>query len=111
MLTAEVLDYSGLTHFVEPRWWNVGYAKLQGEDLNYLSISGLRIAGNQGILIIAICQVRRRPDDNEEGQSRGSTLVIFYYAHLSLSPPACISQADAEELMQKLLLSIICRWC
>ena len=54
---AEVLQYTGTTKFSEPRWWNVGYAKLQGEDLNYLGVSGLRIAGSQGVLIIAVCQV------------------------------------------------------
>ena len=56
-LHAEVLQYSGLFTFTEPRWWNVGYAKLRGEDLNYLGLGGFRIAGNQGIAIIAICQV------------------------------------------------------
>lgn len=35
----------------------MGYTKLQGEDLNYLGVSGLRIAGSQGVLIIAVCQV------------------------------------------------------
>ena len=54
---AEVLKYSGLSNFSEPRWQYVGYAKLQGEDLNYFNIPGLRIAGNQGVLIIAVCQV------------------------------------------------------
>lgn len=54
---AEVLQYSGVTTFSEPRWFNVGYAKLQGEDLNYLGVPGLRIAGSQGVLIIAVCQV------------------------------------------------------
>ena len=53
----EVLQYTGVTRFSEPRWFNVGYAKLQGEDLNYLGVPGLRIAGSQGILIIAVCQV------------------------------------------------------
>ena len=55
---AEVLQYTGLFNFAEPRWWNVGYAKLRGEDLNYLGLGGFRIAGNQGIAIIAICQVK-----------------------------------------------------
>lgn len=53
----EILQYTGVAHFSEARWWNVGYAKLQGEDLNYLGVPGLRIAGSQGILIIAVCQV------------------------------------------------------
>ncbi|KAK9809364.1 hypothetical protein WJX73_009035 [Symbiochloris irregularis] len=57
ILVPEVLQYSGVTCFSEPRWFNVGYAKLQGEDLNYLGVSGLRIAGSQGVLIIAVCQV------------------------------------------------------
>ena len=44
--------------FASFRWWNVGYAKAAGgEDLNYLGVSGFRIAGGQGILIIAVCQV------------------------------------------------------
>jgi len=39
-------------------WWNVGYYKLtSGEDLNYFGVEGLHVAGNQGILIIAIAQV------------------------------------------------------
>eukprot|EP00891_Asterochloris_glomerata_P003407 jgi/Astpho2/3407/Aster-04740 len=42
----------------QSRWWNVGYAKAVGdEDLNYLGVSGFKIAGGQGILIIAVCQV------------------------------------------------------
>ena len=55
-----MLQYSGAANFLEPRWWNVGAAKLGGEDLNYLGVAGLRIAGGQGILIIAVCQVCRR---------------------------------------------------
>ena len=54
----EVLQYSGVTSFLEARWWAVGGAKLStDEDLNYLGISGLRIAGGQGVAIIALCQV------------------------------------------------------
>ncbi|KAK9819735.1 hypothetical protein WJX72_001743 [[Myrmecia] bisecta] len=56
-LLPEVLQYAGVAQFLEPVWWNVGYAKLQGEDLNYLGVAGLRVAGGQGILIIAVCQV------------------------------------------------------
>lgn len=42
----------------EPRWWNIGAYKVQsGEDLNYFGIEGLRIAGNQGILVIFLCQI------------------------------------------------------
>lgn len=55
--SAEVLQYSGVSSFGEARWQYVGYAKLQGEDLNYFGVPGLRIAGNQGVLIIAVCQV------------------------------------------------------
>lgn len=57
ILIPEILQYTGISKFSEPRWQYVGYAKLQGEDLNYFGIPGLRIAGNQGIAIIAICQV------------------------------------------------------
>lgn len=57
-LPAEVLQRSGVASFAEARWWAVGAAKLAGEDLNYLGVAGLRIAGGQGILIIAVCQVR-----------------------------------------------------
>lgn len=39
----------------------VGLSKLNGEDLNYFGIQGLRIAGNQGIIIIAVCQVNLLP--------------------------------------------------
>ncbi|KAK1288253.1 hypothetical protein QJS10_CPB19g00934 [Acorus calamus] len=46
----------GIVHFVEPVWWRVGYAKLQGDTLYYLGIPGLRIAGGQGVIVIAICQ-------------------------------------------------------
>lgn len=56
---AEILQYTGISKFSEPRWQYVGYAKLQGEDLNYFGIPGLRIAGNQGIAIIAICQASK----------------------------------------------------
>ena len=54
---AEILQYSGLSNFSEARWWAVGRAKAEGEDLNYFGIEGLRIAGGQGIIIIAVCQV------------------------------------------------------
>eukprot|EP00850_Spirogloea_muscicola_P020270 SM000211S06640 [mRNA] locus=s211:96969:99391:+ [translate_table: standard] len=42
--------------FSEPVWWRVGYAKLQGDTLDYLGVPGLHIAGAQGVLIIAIAQ-------------------------------------------------------
>jgi len=54
---AELLQYSGIADFVEPVWWRVGAAKAAGEDLNYLGVAGLRIAGGYGIIIIAVCQV------------------------------------------------------
>ena len=55
----EVLQQTGAATFLEPRWWNVGYAKLTtDEELAYLGIPGLRIAGGQGVAIIAFCQVR-----------------------------------------------------
>jgi hypothetical protein len=57
---AEVLQYSGVSSFLEQRWWAVGAAKLEGEDLNYMGVSGLRIAGGQGVAIIALCQVGHR---------------------------------------------------
>ena len=45
-------------HFLEPVWWKVGAAKLAtDEDLNYLGVAGLKVAGGQGVLIIAVCQV------------------------------------------------------
>ncbi|CAN6440713.1 unnamed protein product [Victoria cruziana] len=56
VLVPELLDHFGVVHFVEPVWWKVGYAKLKGDTLDYLGIPGLRIAGGQGIIIIAICQ-------------------------------------------------------
>ncbi|CAL5065095.1 unnamed protein product [Urochloa decumbens] len=52
----ELLDLFGLVRFVEPVWWKVGYAKLQGDTLDYLGIPGFRIAGGQGVIVIAICQ-------------------------------------------------------
>ena len=55
--SAEALQLAGVSNFKEFRWFNVGYSKLQGEDLNYFGIEGLRVAGGQGIGIIAICQV------------------------------------------------------
>lgn len=56
-LVPEVLDLLGVVHFVEPVWWRVGLSKLKGETLDYLGIPGLHLAGSQGVLIIAICQV------------------------------------------------------
>lgn len=58
-LPTEILQYSGASNFLEARWWAVGGAKLEGEDLNYLGVPGFRIAGGQGVAIIAICQARQ----------------------------------------------------
>lgn len=56
VLVPELLDQIGIVHFVEPVWWRVGYAKLQGDTLDYLGIPGFHIAGSQGVIVIAICQ-------------------------------------------------------
>lgn len=56
-LVPEILDLSETSHFPEPVWWRVGYSKLKGETLDYLGIPGLHLAGSQGIIVIAICQV------------------------------------------------------
>lgn len=56
-LIPELLHLLGAFNFVEPVWWRVGYSKLQGETLDYLGIPGLHLAGNQGVIVIAICQV------------------------------------------------------
>ena len=57
-LIPEALQLTGKAQFLEPIWWKVGAAKLHSsEDLNYLGIAGLKVAGGQGVLIIAFCQV------------------------------------------------------
>ncbi|KAJ1411481.1 Chlorophyll A-B binding protein [Sesbania bispinosa] len=56
-LIPELLDLMGAVHFVEPVWWRVGYSKLKGDTLDYLGIPGLHLAGSQGVVVIAICQV------------------------------------------------------
>jgi len=57
-LIPEALELSGKSKFLEPVWWRVGAAKLNSdEDLNYLGIAGLKVAGGQGVAIIAICQM------------------------------------------------------
>ncbi|XP_026658469.1 chlorophyll a-b binding protein 7, chloroplastic isoform X1 [Phoenix dactylifera] len=56
VVVPELLDQFGVVHFVEPVWWKVGYAKLQGDTLDYLGIPGFHIAGSQGVIVIAICQ-------------------------------------------------------
>eukprot|EP00898_Chlorokybus_atmophyticus_P006807 jgi/Chlat1/7127/Chrsp57S06809 len=53
----EILQYTNASQFSESVWWKVGKAKLEGDTLDYLGIEGLHIAGAQGVLIIAICQV------------------------------------------------------
>lgn len=56
-LIPEALQLAGTSEFLEPIWWKVGAAKLNSqEDLNYLGISGLKVAGGQGVVIIAVCQ-------------------------------------------------------
>jgi len=57
-LVPEVLEKAHITSFVEERWWNVGYSKLTdtGNDLDYLGIPGLRVAGGQAVAVIALCQ-------------------------------------------------------
>ncbi|EFJ13067.1 light-harvesting complex [Selaginella moellendorffii] len=52
----EVLEKFFGVKFAESVWWRVGYAKLEGDTLDYLGIPGLHIVGAQGILVIAICQ-------------------------------------------------------
>lgn len=57
-LIPELLELFHAVDFPEYRWWNVGAYKLHsGEPLNYFGIEGLRVAGGQGIAIIACCQV------------------------------------------------------
>ncbi|XP_057248738.1 chlorophyll a-b binding protein 7, chloroplastic isoform X1 [Beta vulgaris subsp. vulgaris] len=56
-LVPEILDLSETSHFPEPVWWRVGYSKLKAKTLDYLGIPGLHLAGSQGIIVIAICQV------------------------------------------------------
>ena len=81
MLLAEILQYTGLSNFSEPRWQYVGYAKLQGNDLDYFGIPGLRIAGSQAIGIIAVCQVcLPRPH---------SSSSVLCYAYFCTLRPSC----------------------
>eukprot|EP00963_Diacronema_lutheri_P013374 scaffold2636_cov340-Pavlova_lutheri.AAC.36 len=59
-IVPEVLDMFGERlglSFTEAVWWKVGAAKASGENLNYLGIEGIRIAGGQGIAVIALCQL------------------------------------------------------
>ncbi|CAI5482346.1 unnamed protein product [Closterium sp. Yama58-4] len=52
----EVLQRYSNTTFLEPVWWRVGAAKLAGDDLDYLGVPGLHVAGGQGVVVIAIAQ-------------------------------------------------------
>jgi light-harvesting complex II chlorophyll a/b binding protein 7 len=55
---AIVLMPSGVESWVWIMNMPVGAAKLaSGDDLNYLGVAGLKLAGGQGVAIIAICQV------------------------------------------------------
>ena len=56
-LVPEALSVTGVATFPEDRWFAVGASKLRGEDLNYFGVPGLRIAGGQGVVIIAVAQV------------------------------------------------------
>eukprot|EP00238_Polyblepharides_amylifera_P004082 CAMPEP_0196590210 /NCGR_PEP_ID=MMETSP1081-20130531/65972_1 /TAXON_ID=36882 /ORGANISM="Pyramimonas amylifera, Strain CCMP720" /LENGTH=360 /DNA_ID=CAMNT_0041913249 /DNA_START=243 /DNA_END=1325 /DNA_ORIENTATION=+ len=56
-LIPEVLAMNGVD-LGEPIWWKVGYEKLTSDlTLNYAGIEGFRIAGKQGLWIIAACQL------------------------------------------------------
>ena len=56
-LVPEALSLGGV-ELGEPVWWRVGAAKLNSDlTLNWGGIEGFRIAGKQGIGIIAACQV------------------------------------------------------
>jgi len=56
-LIPELLDLGGVD-VGEPIWWKVGAAKLSGDiTINYAGIEGFRIAGKQGLAVIALCQV------------------------------------------------------
>lgn len=57
VLIPEILSLCG-ADVGEPVWWKVGGAKLQdGLSINYAGIEGFRVAGGQGLLVIAACQV------------------------------------------------------
>ncbi len=56
-LVPEALSLNGVD-LGEPVWWKVGAAKARGDiTLNWGGIEGFRIAGKQGIGIIAACQL------------------------------------------------------
>lgn len=52
----EALTLWGGAAFSEDRWFLVGAAKLRGDDLDYGGVPGLRIAGGQGVAVIALTQ-------------------------------------------------------
>ncbi|XVE68825.1 hypothetical protein DITRI_Ditri09bG0100900 [Diplodiscus trichospermus] len=56
----KILDLVRVFHFAEPVCCWVGYSKLQGETLDYLGIPSLHLAGGQGAIVIAICQLEDR---------------------------------------------------
>ena len=89
---AEALQLAGLANFSESRWWNVGRAKLSGEDLNYFGLEGFRIAGGQGILIIVVCQARVR-------RGGGRAAALAQRAHPRPRPdPAHVRARVRQEL-------------
>ncbi|CAI5948562.1 unnamed protein product [Closterium sp. NIES-65] len=56
VVVPEALQRYSDTAFLEAVWWRVGGAKLAGDDLDYLGVPGLHIAGGQGVVVIAIAQ-------------------------------------------------------
>lgn len=55
-LVPEALANAGVD-IAEPVWWKAGAAKANGQELNYLGVQGLHIAGAQGVALIAFCQL------------------------------------------------------
>jgi len=41
----------------ETVWWKVGASKLSGDDLDYLGVEGLHLAGGQAVFIIVAAQI------------------------------------------------------
>ncbi|CAI7919289.1 unnamed protein product [Closterium sp. NIES-53] len=56
VVVPEALQHYSDTAFLEAVWWRVGAAKLAGDDLDYLGVAGLHLAGGQGVVVIAIAQ-------------------------------------------------------
>lgn len=84
-----MLQYSHVTEFLTPVWWKVGAVKaFSGEDLNYLGVAGFRVAGGQGVLIIAICQVR-----DVTAWSRGCCVVELLWTRAMLHSAAHPSES------------------